>query len=292
MKKNTSTLLRCAAFTGLSLGLATSLHASLILNDPFATSTDFSNDWESASEASWQSGTASWAGDSDYALANAGGMVRVVGPQYNAGEWRSAQHDFGTALSGEFWVSMLIQAEDTTTGSGAVFALENGVFNDRHADGFGIGISGDGNLFTREGGDPQPGVEDTNVAIPQNGGWTLVVSKITVNGSGAADSIDFWAFDDQSTFGLTEASLGSALYSSSSVQYGDDVQDIWLGAYTISKNNQGKANFDNIRISDLAGDAGLAEVLTTAAVPEPSTYALLLGGLALTGVMLRRRRRG
>ncbi|MGC9452907.1 MAG: hypothetical protein ACP5I4_15830 [Oceanipulchritudo sp.] len=132
MKKNTSTLLRSAAFISLSLGLTTSLQASLIVNYPFADSAVFGADWESASEASWQSGTATWTGNSDYALEDADGMVRVLGPQYNAGQWRGVGHDFGTALSGEFRVSMLIQTQDTTTGSGVV-AIKNNAFNPNSA---------------------------------------------------------------------------------------------------------------------------------------------------------------
>ena len=52
------------------------------------------------------------------------------------------------------------------------------------------------------------------------------------------------------------------------------------------------AQVDQLRVA-YGGTAGqnLQSVLTGAAVPEPSTYALILGFLALGGVLVRRQMR-
>ncbi|MGC9453160.1 MAG: hypothetical protein ACP5I4_17140, partial [Oceanipulchritudo sp.] len=264
MKTIASTILLLVATSGL--------HATLLVNDPIPTSTDYDTDWsDSTSNVGYNSGTASWSGDSDYTLSGAGGMIRAN--SFNT--WRGVQLDFGSPLSGQFWFSILMDENSSAgTDSGIAFALENGGYSISSFDGFGVGISGNGNLMTSQSA-AAPAEVAGPVAVPQSGGWTLFVAKITVNGGGANDSIDLWAFDNTSSFGLTEVSLGSAIFTSSTVQYGDDVQDIWVGGRIGT--GSGAGDFDNIRISDLSGDQGLQEVMTGVAVPEPSTYAMLMG---------------
>ena len=268
----------------LTLLAAGAAQAALLLNDPIPSSTAYDTDWsDGTSNVGYNSATASWSGDPDYVLDGAGGLVRAN--SYNA--WRGAQRDWGTAVSGQIWVSVLMD-ERTAAASdaGIVLALENGGYSSSGFDGFAFGISGNGNLMTSQSG-AAPAEVSGPISIPASGGWTLFVAKITVNGGGANDTIDLWAFDSTSSFGQTEASLGTKLWSSAAVQYGDDVQDVWVGGHRNASGVSGAGDFDNVRVSDAAGNTGLAEVLTT--VPEPATLTLLgAGGLLAMG---RRRRK-
>lgn len=284
MKRTPKTLIAGTLLLAGSL----SLTATLLVNDPFAYgAADLASGY-----GSWQdstnnvgyngdAGNSSWAGDIDYEHDTSGGYLAVG----VSNTYRGAQLDFGTAVSGEFWISVLAQERSSSGESGIMVSLENGAYSIGTFDGFGFGINGAGNLWTvanSASGAP------TEVAGPVtlSSGWNLFVAKITVNGSGADDSISLWAFDTASSFGTTEASLGSALFTSSTIQYGDSVQDVWLGGW--DGGPSGAGDFDTFRLSDLAGDAGLQEVLS---VPEPSTYALLLGLGVLGGCLIRRRNR-
>jgi hypothetical protein len=76
--------------------------------------------------------------------------------------------------------------------------------------------------------------------------------------------------------------LGSPLVSTSSALLAN------ITRVGIGKTGNGRGEFDALRMSNTAGDAGLEDVL---AVPEPGTYAALFGALALSFVILRRRLR-
>jgi hypothetical protein len=266
------------------VGSLSFVHAGLLVNDNIPSSTHYDTEWsDGTSNVGYNSASSNWTGDSDYVLNGAGGVIRAS--SFNT--YRGAQLDWGTAVSGEIWLSVLM---DENTGnssdSGIILALENGGYSNSGFDGFGFGISGNGNLFTAQAGAPSEVAGPVNV--PQSGGWTLFVAKITVNGGGADDAIELWAFDNTSSFGLTEASLGSSIFSSTTVQYGDSVQDVWVGGRDGTQSGAG--DFDNIRISDAGGDNGVYEVMTATAIPEPSSIALM--GLALAGAVagLRGRR--
>lgn len=270
----------------------TSSHAALVVNDTF----DYGGSNLESGYGSWEDTTgqqdyiagvtASWSGDSDYALNGAGGSAQnqIYGSQtYN----RGAQLDFGTALSGTFWMSILIQ--DTISSSanaGAVVGFENGSYSNANFDQFGFSKNGNGNLATTVPGSGSLSEFSGPVALPA--GWGLYVAKLTV-GAGD-DSISLWSFDDTDSFGSTEASLGGVTYSSITLDLGSDIQAIWLGGFGgDSGSGSGLAQFDNLRVSNLSGDNGLQEVLTGVAIPEPSTYAMLAGLLALSSVIVRRR---
>ncbi|MCD8481262.1 MAG: PEP-CTERM sorting domain-containing protein [Verrucomicrobia bacterium] len=119
--------------------------------------------------------------------------------------------------------------------------------------------------------------------------WYLILANITINPA-AADSISLWLFTSMDNVPGSVASLGMPVVSTSMVDWGDSVSNVWVGGYRGPEGGSGIStnDIDALRISSAGGDAGLQQVLT--AIPEPSTYAAFLGLLALGCVVLRRLR--
>ncbi len=133
-----------------------------------------------------------------------------------------------------------------------------------------------------------PGINEAAKELNASGTYLLLIKIDLTAGN---DTIQLWVGNDDSggakDFGVdlssqTEAGLGAALLTSSSTDLGS------ISGFGINFNKQGQA--DILRFSTTAGDAGLQEVLTgMAAVPEPSSFALLIAGGV--GVLAMRRRR-
>ena len=256
-----------------------------------AASSGFPNGtgWESGSgNVRYESSvTAPWAGDTDYILVpsgnNAGGSMFSASLSSNGR--RGMQKDLGTSLTGTFWLSALLRSEVNLTTVGTFLAFENGAASFSAVDGQGFGLRGDGQLITTSGGASGVTAQTANFDFNV---WYLFVAKIALNATpGGADSLDLWVFDNASSFGLTEASLGTAALSTSSIQFGDSIGDVWFGTYM--GNTQAGGSLDNLRISNLGTDSGVYEVLQGAVIPEPGTLALV--GLSLAASVLFRRRR-
>ncbi len=265
------------------LGATTTSYAALVVNETF----DYPGSGEvSVVPSPWEDGTsnvvyradvtAGWSGDSDYTLSGAGGSLHTKG----LSNYRGGQLDLGTSLTGTFWTSVLIRTDAAASSeAGALVAFENGSYFYSNFDGFAFGINGNGNLMTASNSGSST-AEDIGVGLPS--GFGLYIAKITVNGGGANDAIDLWAFGSGDSFGQTEASLGSTVFSSSSIQYGDSISDVWLGGqFENGGVSSAPSYFDNLRISDQSGNTGLAEVLSGSVIPEPSSILLLSMGLLL-----------
>lgn len=133
------------------------------------------------------------------------------------------------------------------------------------------------NTFSSTGSDDSFAVDTTY----------LMVAKLTINGSGADDSVDMWMLKEGDSFTTTEAGLGAADLSLSTADFGDGLSNIWLGRGDRDLDNATTTSagfIDDVRISNLSGDMGLQEVL---AIPEPGSLTLVgFAGIAL--LVLRR----
>jgi len=283
--------------------LVASAHAATLVNTTFdhgasdisgSTSPTFfdTTGWNSGSNnVRYESSvTASWAGgDSDYTLLpsgfNAGGAMAASPASTNI--TRGMQLDLGVSLTGTFWISALMQLSSTTADTFGYIGFENGTITAGGApDHGGFGFRSDGSLLTTVGSIGT----DTGVDLPGAANtWHLFLAKITVDSTGAAtdtnDAISLWVFDASSSIGgQTEAALGTATYTSSSMRFGSAIQDVWFGANRTSTGTT--AYLDNLRVSNLGTDAGLLEVLNP--IPEPGTALALAFAAGLLAVRRRR----
>ena len=96
------------------------------------------------------------------------------------------------------------------------------------------------------------------------------------------DGTDTWSFFSSD---VALPTTGDSLPSLTATP--DSTISLGAGVYRLSILHIDKADSGNA-----SQRTTLVDNLSLAVVPEPSTYALMLGGLALAGVMLRRRRRG
>ncbi|MGC9450109.1 MAG: PEP-CTERM sorting domain-containing protein [Oceanipulchritudo sp.] len=145
-----------------------------------------------------------------------------------------------------------------------------------------FGISGD-KVFVR---DASTSYTD-GVALTQNVNW-LIIGRYSINTSGANDNLEVWGFRDDTTTAVTLANLNSATADRYHVL--DSLSDFVPS--TISSINfvtDQDAQVDQLRIA--YGGTSQENLNAVLGVPEPSTYALFLGFLALGGILLRRRLR-
>jgi hypothetical protein len=268
--------------------LALNVQAAMVINDNFQYGTsdiadNYGNWVDGSSNVIYESSVdSSWVGDTDYAFVGSEGSLYAF--TFGSGSTRGGTNSLGQNLTGEIWFSALIR-EATTTGAQSGSILR---FEESGTTGDGIGMNGGNNLVTYQVSSNS--YIDSSIGLSTET-WLLWVGKLTIN-SDAPDSISVWVFDSTSNFGQTEASLGSATYSNSTMDFGDSVGEVFFGGYNGNPDADPDSYLGSIRISDAAGDIGVQEALTGVAVPEPSTFALFAGFLALGGVMLRRRMRG
>jgi len=240
---------------------------------------------DSSNNVRYESGdNGNWSGDGDYVDPDLGGSLRSsVTPTDDA---RGAQLAFDSSLTGELWLSALIRDDSsrtagTETNFGTYLGFDNdGSYSIAAPNLQGFGINGLNNLLITTGDN----LTDTGIALSDET-WLLFVAQVTVNAS-ADDSLQLWVFDSTSEFGTDVASLGTPTYTSSTMDFGDEVLAIWGGARKASDDTIARGYIDNIRISIDPGDSGVAAVI--AAVPEPGTVTMVIVGFF--GLVFLRRR--
>jgi len=174
--------------------------------------------------------------------------------------------------SGDIWFSFVADAD-----IGAQINLYLDSVNDSSPR---FGVNG-GSLFVRDTGTT---TEDAT-AFPSTFN-VLVIGKLELNTSGSNDNLTAWAWNAGNTTAITEASLGTSANRTATTGASDFLTDFDNIGWTLSSGTQ----VDQFRLAYGGTSAqNLESVLTGVAVPEPSTYALLSGMLALAWVMVRRR---
>lgn len=187
---------------------------------------------------------------------------------------------FSAPYSGEVWFSILQKNAIATDRSGLSFNAPTGTpFNN---PGSAFLYFTDTSIVYRFGD-----ASDQTIASPVTAGDTgLVVGRMIINGSGAADTVNIWV-NPSLPQNATPADLLAITpnINSSALHFADSLTHVGLIAWKDAAGGSGGI-VDNFAISDGGGvaDLGFADV-----VPEPSMLSAMgLGGLG----MLARRRRG
>lgn len=276
-------------------GLAASASGQIVFQEYFDYA--FSNNTNISNAPAWEGGTnnvrfvtnpgPNFTG-TGYVPTHAGGSLESGNS--NATDVRTSHAPLGQALSGEFWVSTFVNATNMTNTNGSVTVMSFSTNNTSNASygGPGFGLYNNGTnlsfaLFNGSAG--AAGVATVGSAATRNQ-WNLLVARITIN-TDADDAISVWAFDMNANVPTTVAGLGTPVVTSSTLDIGNSINTLGVGGQSFTTTGGKTALWDDIRVTNLGGDAGLEAVL----IPEPSTYAVLFGLLALGAVWLRRRKR-
>lgn len=192
------------------------------------------------------------------------------------GNYQEALLPFTSASSGTVFYSFALNVTTAPTGASYMFGLATSntnyaatVWLQGSGAGYQVGISNRSNATTT--------YAPTVYALGQT---VFIVGRYTFNPGAGDDSSSLWINPSAATFG--DDAIPSATVT---VTGGTDMTA--LSQFLIrGANGSPTGVFDELRVGTT-----WSEVTTAAAIPEPSTYAALLGALALAGVVLRRRSR-
>jgi hypothetical protein len=145
----------------------------------------------------------------------------------------------------------------------------------RTAGDYGYTIGSPEGLFTVGGGDTWMSTNALSDVIDITG-LTGGVQGV----GGFVFGTDFSGFVVPSTVTLTVTAVGGAI---DSLTIPSNTATTFLGAVSMD-------GIQSIRLSIAAEYVTLNDLTLAAAIPEPGTYALMLGGLGLVGWLARRRR--
>ena len=151
--------------------------------------------------------------------------------------------------------------------SGGTLTLDGA---NRIAAGSQLILNGGALRLTNAGADGQT---FASLSLLDNASVQLGASSLTFNGLGAVVSGKTLSFTEAATGGYAFRLLGD---------YSTDASFLALIGMTSINGQRAMFNFNG----------AYTDVTAAAAVPEPATYAMLLGGLGLIGAMVRRRKQG
>ncbi|USX29284.1 PEPxxWA-CTERM sorting domain-containing protein [Oxalobacteraceae bacterium OTU3CINTB1] len=132
-----------------------------------------------------------------------------------------------------------------------------------------------------------------------NGNLVEGISKlaIAVNGFAMPNSGNLYAYATDGGYVQGDARISFDGLATSLLAFDGPVTGVWTSSFIIGAFNGGDTDAINYNIAGLPfngeGDGDYSasrwSLTTVSAVPEPATYAMLLGGLALIGALARRR---
>ncbi|MCD8482391.1 MAG: PEP-CTERM sorting domain-containing protein [Verrucomicrobia bacterium] len=223
-----------------------------------------------------------------YLPTHAGG--RLESGNTNSADVRMSHAPLGQAISGEFWVSVFVNANSMTNVNGSItqmsFSTNSNTFSNYGGPGFGLYNDGANLNFALFNGSAGAGGVAAVGSPATANEWHLLVARVTINES-ADDAISVWAFGLDAAVPNSVSNLGTPVATSITLDFGSSINTLGIGGQSFTTTGGKTALWDDIRLSVAAGDTGLREVL---AIPEPATYAAIFGILVL-GLAIARRRR-
>jgi hypothetical protein len=194
----------------------------------------------------------------------------------------AADADWGDTHTGK-WYTFVLGNDALVTITGSAFASATSTSLGGLLPGFSL----------YEGKAPSAAYDSTAVTqayrdslgFATEGAWNAQGNFLIGNELGVSSTLNFigYAVDGTSTnFGNSIGIIGDGIadgYVSSSFLLGAGTYTIIFGGADYASQNESAAAFNY----------GLSATLSVAAVPEPSTYAMLLAGLGLMGFAARRR---
>jgi len=211
--------------------------------------------------------------NANYTDAVSGNKVQASNPD------RSGGRKIGSFITGEVWMSYLVNLYNSSGSNTEVGLREGTGTGNEDWPGYGTGV--DGVSYTWNTGTFQ---YDSGAAALSEDVTYLAVVRFDLSAGGS--SLTAWHFAAGDAIPTTEAGL-DALSANKLTKSGLSYLTTGSANYVVYHGDSLHA--DSIRLSTEAGDNGLTEVLTGAAVPEPGSVTLLAGGGLV--LLLRRRRR-
>lgn len=274
----------------LAFGLGQSLGAATIGYYQFEDTPGVLEDSSTANRDLTQVGTAGGQVASPFGSvpnAPAGSVANSEAMSFALNRAFTATDTAYTDLTIESFVSLT--STDLTQATARVIASQFGAAGNR---AFNFGVTGNGSttftdhhtLFLQLSKDGTNLLNlDSGFRLTLGVNYYLAVS-IDAGSSGA---------DGSATFYLKDLTNGGTLQTSTVAATGLSSIFNTSNVFTIGGSTNGTTSrwdgvIDEVRFSDVA--LGSSDLLITSTIPEPSTTALLLGGLALCVVALRRRR--
>lgn len=228
---------------------------------------------------------------------SSGGQGWAIGPTVGTDSalGNSTQYWFSALMSlvgnGDSAESVVVNLSfDSASTGGFVFGLtSSGAGGSGSSDGYGFVAgaqatnSGNLNYISGDGfiGDPFTYV---------GGDTILVVGRMTVvdaNASGAVEDgkeiLDYWINPTNTTDAASIAATAEATMQQQDFSLLNGLWGSVRAGAVMSGSGVGESYVDEIRVGTSVADLGLATI------PEPSSYALLLGLVAMAGVCVRRR---
>lgn len=184
-------------------------------------------------------------------------------------DWRGSSRRLGTTLVDEVWLSALVMNQ-ASQGYAALSPNQGNTNYSINRDAFGLGWDGSAlRAFHRDRSASTFTYGSRAFAVDV---VHLVIAKLDVSATGA-DVLTLWIKAAGDSFGVAEADLGTPDLVITDADYGNAIDRVWLGSHA-----SGIAVLDDLRVTDLTGDAGLEAIL---GVTEIGDHALENGDTEL-----------